>query len=303
MAGGKQPATQKAAWPWRWKSCSGLAFTRRFGENRYRFRELFLKVLTQRSTRIALVLLAAQVPALSAEVAVLRNGFSLSFERKEQIGNVTRLYTKTGFVEVATSEIASFEQDDTPPAAAEPAPSQLRTAQADQALATNRASSPASVPNRVDLDQVVRDASSRNRLDPDFVNSVIKAESNFQARAVSRKGAQGLMQLMPGTAAQLGVKDPFDPQANVDAGTAYLSQLLDLYHNDPIKPLAAYNAGAHRVDQYHGVPPYMETRAYVARIVRDYNAKKRAEMKAQPGATANAKTSNKKPAKAAPTNQ
>src|SRR5262249_3667182 len=94
MAGGKQPATQKAAWPWRWKSCSGLAFTRRFGENRYRFRELFLKVLTQRSTRIALVLLVAQIPALSAEVAVLRNGFSLTFERKEQIGNVLRLSTR-----------------------------------------------------------------------------------------------------------------------------------------------------------------------------------------------------------------
>jgi len=258
----------------------------------------YFQVLTQRSIRIALVLLATQVPALSAEVAVLRNGFSLSFERKEQIGNVTRLYTKTGFVEVATSEIASFEQDDTPPAAAAPAPSQ-QTPQADQALATNRASSPASVPNRVDLDQVVRDASSRNRLDPDFVNSVIKAESNFQARAVSRKGAQGLMQLMPGTAAQLGVKDPFDPKANVEAGTAHLGALLDQYNNDAVKALAAYNAGAHRVDQYHGVPPYRETRAYVASIVRDFNAKKRAQMKNQTAA-GRAKNSAKKPAPAQP---
>jgi soluble lytic murein transglycosylase-like protein len=135
---------------------------------------------------------------------------------------------------------------------------------------------------------MVRDASTRHQLDPDFVNSVIKAESNFQTRALSRKGAQGLMQLMPGTASQLGVIDPFDPQANVEGGTAYLSQLLDQYHNDPIKALAAYNAGPNRVDQYHGVPPYMETRAYVARIVRDYNAKKRAAMKAQSSPATNA---------------
>jgi soluble lytic murein transglycosylase-like protein len=146
---------------------------------------------------------------------------------------------------------------------------------------------------------MVRDASARHQLDPDFVNSVIKAESNFQVHAVSSKGAQGLMQLMPGTASLLGVRDAFDPQANVEGGTAYLSQLLDLYHNDAIKALAAYNAGAHRVDQYHGVPPYMETRAYVARIVRDYNAKKRAQMKGQAPAATATKSSAKKPVKTA----
>ena len=147
------------------------------------------------------------------------------------------------------------------------------------------------------LDQLVRDASTRHRLDPDFVNSVIKAESNFQNRAVSRKGAQGLMQLMPGTASKLGVANPFDPKANVEGGTAYLSQLLDLYHDDAIKALAAYNAGANRVDQYHGVPPYRETQAYVARIVRDFNAKKRAQMKAT---TPAAKTAKKKASTPAP---
>ena len=89
---------------------------------------------------------------------------------------------------------------------------------------------------------------------------------------------------MPSTAAQLGVADPFDPKANVEAGTAHLSALLDRYNNDPIKALAAYNAGAHRVKQYNGVPPYRETRAYISKIVRDFNAKKRAQMKAA-GAT------------------
>ena len=106
------------------------------------------------------------------------------------------------------------------------------------------------------------------------------AESNFKTHAVSKKGALGLMQLMPSTAAQLGVADPFDPKANVEAGAAHLSALLDLYNNDPIKALAAYNAGAHRVKQYNGVPPYRETRAYINKIVRDFNAKKRAQMKA-----------------------
>jgi soluble lytic murein transglycosylase-like protein len=102
------------------------------------------------------------------------------------------------------------------------------------------------------------------------------------------------MQLMPGTASQLGVTDPFDPRANVEGGTSYLSQLLDQYDNDAIKALAAYNAGPHRVDQYHGVPPYAETQAYVAHIVRDYNAKKRAQMKAQAGSTKTAAKPRKK---------
>jgi soluble lytic murein transglycosylase-like protein len=131
---------------------------------------------------------------------------------------------------------------------------------------------------------VVREASNKNRLDPDFVSSVIMAESNFKTHAVSKKGALGLMQLMPSTAAQLGVADPFDPKANVEAGAAHLSALLNLYHDDPVKALAAYNAGAHRVKQYNGVPPYRETRAYINKIVRDFNAKKRAQMKAA-GAT------------------
>jgi soluble lytic murein transglycosylase-like protein len=248
---------------------------------------------------LGLLLLAVQLPALCAEVAVLRNGFSIRFDRKEQSGQNTRLYIRGGFVDVATAEIASFEPDDTPdvPAAPSPAPSPMVANTSAQPavvspsgpagtmqVATNAASG-------ANLDQLVRDASTRYRLDPDFVNSVIKAESNFQNRAVSRKGAQGLMQLMPDTASKLGVANPFDPKANVEGGTAYLSQLLDLYHDDAIKALAAYNAGANRVDRYHGVPPYRETQAYVARIVRDFNAKKRAQMKA---ATPAAKTAKKK---------
>ena len=120
-------------------------------------------------------------------------------------------------------------------------------------------------------------ASGRYRLDPDLVNSVIKAESGFNVRAVSPKGAQGLMQLMPGTASQLGVPNAFDPQANVEGGTKYLRELLERYNFDLVKALAAYNAGPQRVEQFGGVPPYYETRAYVARVVRDFNKKKAAQ--------------------------
>jgi soluble lytic murein transglycosylase-like protein len=230
------------------------------------------------------VLVLAQLSAFAAEIAVLRNGNSIRFERKEQTGNSTRLFIGSGYMDIASDQIESFEAEETPanpePPIGAPAGTPSVTQSANQPSATSSPTmAAAKTAQKVDLDQVVRDASSRNRLDPDFVNSVIKAESNFKTRAVSKKGAQGLMQLMPGTAAKLGVADPFDPKANVEAGTAHLSALLDQYHNDPIKALAAYNAGAHRVKQYNGVPPYRETRAYIRQIVRDFNAKKRAQMK------------------------
>lgn len=230
---------------------------------------------------ISLLALAAQISALGAEVAVLRNGRSIAFVRKEQLGDTTRLYTTDGYVDILTEQIESFEVEETPPT-----PPQQPPAEQPQIVPPVATYNPVNQPqatsnNKADLDQLVREASQRRQLDPDFVNSVIKAESNFKTRAVSPKGAQGLMQLMPGTAAQLGVNNPFDPKANVEAGTTYLSQLLDLYHDDPVMALAAYNAGPQRVEQYHGVPPYRETHAYIARIVRDFNAKKSAEKAAQ----------------------
>jgi soluble lytic murein transglycosylase-like protein len=256
-----------------------------------------------RTLTVAALLVMAQISAFAGEIAILRNGFSIHFDRKEQTANSTRLYTSTGYLDIATDQITSFEQDETPSApelpAAAPATQLSSPAVATKALVkpvVNQPSAnplpaaqpvaihkaivpPSAAPTAIDLDQVVLEASSRNRLDPDFVRSVIMAESNFKTHAVSKKGALGLMQLMPATAAQLGVADPFDPRANVEAGTAHLSALLDRYHNDPVKALAAYNAGAHRVKQYNGVPPYRETRAYINQIVRDFNARKRAQMK------------------------
>lgn len=253
---------------------------------------------------LGLALLAANLSAAAADLAVLHNGSSIPFLHKEQMGSITRLYITGGYMDVPTTEIASFDKDDTPPPPAvsqptSPVTSAPHTTSVQSAPASPAGTSAASV-SEADIDQFIREAAGRYQLDPDFVRSVIKAESNFHPHAVSRKGAQGLMQLMPQTAARLGVKDAFDPQANVEAGTAHLNALLNQYHDDPIKALAAYNAGTHRVQQYHGVPPYRETRAYVARIVRDFNAKKRAQMKAAQAASKGAgeakKTTKKPPA-------
>jgi soluble lytic murein transglycosylase-like protein len=248
-----------------------------------------------RTLTVGGLLVLSQLSAFAGQIAVLRNGFSIHFDRKEESGNSTRLFTSTGYLDIASNQITSFEEDEIP-VAPEPQASVTQAIQsATRPLESKPAAKQLSAAQPIDLDQVVRAASNKNRLDPDFVSSVIMAESQFKTHAISKKGALGLMQLMPATAAQLGVADPFDPRANVEAGTAHLSALLDRYNNDPIKALAAYNAGAHRVKQYNGVPPYRETRAYISKIVRDFNAKKRAQMKAA------AATNPSTPAKAAGT--
>lgn len=219
---------------------------------------------------LALVLFV--LPLHAAELANLRNGFSLRHEHHEVIGETTRLYMSNdpagGYVDVPTAEIESYEP--APPDPVEAA-----------APATSK-----------DLKAIVAAASSQHQIDADFIASVIAAESANNRRAVSRKGAQGLMQLMPATASRLGVKDSFDPADNVDGGVRYLRELLLQYNGDIPKALAAYNAGPQRVQQYKGVPPYPETYAYVARIINDFNRKKLAERKqAQQKQAVPAKTS------------
>src|ERR1700729_697324 len=230
---------------------------------------------------VLVTLATAALPCFAAEVAVLRNGFSIQHERREVLGEVTRLYVSadgSSFVDVPTAEIEHFEAAPELPASGFRLPASHEVLVHESPFARNTPYSPA----MLSLNEVVNSASGRYRLDPDLVNSVIKAESGFNARALSPKGAQGLMQLMPGTATALGVPNAFDPRANVEGGTRYLRELLERYNFDLIKALAAYNAGPQRVEQYGGGPPYYETKAYVARVVRDFNKKKLAAKSAKP---------------------
>lgn len=195
---------------------------------------------------------ASPAPTRTVYDATLKNGFSIHHLRHESLGTTTRLFTDdSNYIDVPTADIAdiaeSVEVLPVPPELEKPKPT---------------------------IQEVVSAASDKHQIDPDLITSVIHAESAFNPKAVSPKGAQGLMQLMPGTASSLGVADAFDPQANVDAGTKYLRDLLLRYNGDIARALAAYNAGPLRVQQYHGVPPYRETRAYVAQIIKEFNRKK-----------------------------
>ena len=203
----------------------------------------------------ALLFAGLALPARAAEHITLRNGFDLICDHREPAGDRVRLYlSATGptFVEIDPASIVSSETVTLP---AEPQPSQAAAAV-------------------TDIPTILAHAGSAHDLDVELLASVIRAESGGNVRAVSRTGAQGLMQLMPGTATQLGVADSFRPDQNIDGGTAYLNQLLIRYHDNLALALAAYNAGPAAVDRYHGIPPYRETRAYVARIIHDFNRRK-----------------------------
>jgi hypothetical protein len=123
----------------------------------------------------------------------------------------------------------------------------------------------------------IKAAAQRHRLSEELITAVISVESNFDHAAVSRKGARGLMQLMPQTSALIGVRDPHSPDENIDAGASHLRAMLDTFHNDLPLALAAYNAGQAHVVRYKGIPPYPETRRFVARVLRKMGDKQGAE--------------------------
>ena len=207
--------------------------------------------------------LASSPTAHAFDRVTLRNGFSYDCAHRESLedGRV-RLFLTSGessYIDLPASEIESVATLPDPPAAA----------------ATSAA------PANADVRSLLSHAGEQHDIDVDLLASVVHAESAGRSNAVSRTGAQGLMQLMPGTARNLGVKDSFQPDQNINGGTAYLDALLTRYHDNLALALAAYNAGPAAVDRYHGIPPYRETRAYVARVMTEFKRRKQ-QMAHQP---------------------
>jgi len=210
--------------------------------------------------------------ARAGESVTLRNGFEMQCNRHAQVEGRTRLYLTAGddnYIELAPEEIVAVAAMPDLPAHLESAPSPGGMGLVPKTRSTN-AGAEARL-STADLLQILIRAGSEHNLDTDLLASLVKAESDGNARAVSRAGARGLMQLMPGTATELGVEDSFEPGENVNGGSAYLDALLTRYHGQLALALAAYNAGPQAVDKYHGIPPYHETRAYVARVIHEFN--------------------------------
>jgi soluble lytic murein transglycosylase-like protein len=210
--------------------------------------------LRRRCCAIVLGVMAAWgACAHAAELVTLRSGFTVRCSSREVLSASTvRLHLRAGgesYMDVAAASIAGVEV-----VADEPV------------MAVPTVTAPV-----VDTAAILAESGARHNVNVALLASVVKAESAGNARAVSRTGARGLMQLMPGTAAEMGVRDSFAPAENVNGGSAYLDGLLTRYHDNLTLALAAYNAGPAAVDKYHGVPPYRETQQYVARVIREFN--------------------------------
>src|SRR5271165_1627625 len=196
---------------------------------------------------LLLAMLTGLAPQARAEYFVLQSGQRLHVSGYQLLGDKYRLQMQGGFVELAAQDVTGIEPEDVftsaPPVTAAKAP----------------------------FRDLIESAAARYSVDADLITSVIAAESNFNPRAISRRNARGLMQLLPPTASRMGVKNIFDPKENVDGGTRYLRTMLTRYHNDVTLALAAYNAGPEKVEQYgNRVPPYQETQQYIERIARGY---------------------------------
>jgi len=224
-----------------------------------------------RLSRIALLVLMffLAAPALRAEYVVLKSGQRLQVTGYELLGDKYRLQMAGGAVEIPADEVVAIEPEE---------------------VFTPLPVKPAVKPPYREL---VEKAAARYSVDADLITSVMAVESNFDPKAVSRRNAHGLMQLLPETAARLGVKDIYDPDENIDAGTRYLRELLQQYNNNLILALAAYNAGPDKVQRYGRVPPFAETVSYVRRVKKSYEKSKATNSK-RPG-TANAGSADSAP--------
>jgi transglycosylase-like protein with SLT domain len=229
------------------------------------FRPSLLRLCRGAACCALLLLLLAAASPVRAEFVVLRSGDRLHVTGYQLLGDKYRLQMQGGWVEVTAADVVAIEPEESFKSIPAPPPS------------------PVIAPPYTEL---VTAAASKYGVDADLITSVIAVESNFDPKAVSRKNAKGLMQLLPETADRLGVKNIFDPSENIDAGTRYLKELLQLYKNDLALTLAAYNAGPDRV-QYYGrnVPPFRETISYVRQVKRTYE-KSKAAPPAKPPASA-----------------
>lgn len=197
-----------------------------------------------------LLVLAAAAPLTRADYAVLRSGVRLHITGYEALGDRVRLTIEGGSVELPAGEILSIEPEDVFPSRPSVAP----------------------LPDGP-YAQLIRSASKKHGVDENLIHRIILVESNFNPKAVSRKSALGLMQLLPTTAAQYSVKNAFDPAQNIDGGAHYMKDLLARYHGDLRMALAAYNAGPQMVQRYGGIPPFPETQSYVRRITKELDCK------------------------------
>jgi soluble lytic murein transglycosylase-like protein len=213
------------------------------------------------------VLSTLATAAWAGEHVTLRNGYEMHCDHRADVEGHVRLFLSAGednFIEFAPEEIATVEHVADPPPEIAEGPAK-KAAMVRPEPANDAKLSPA------DLHEILAKAGGDHNLDADLLASLVKAESGGNARAVSRAGARGLMQLMPRTAHELGVGDSFKPDENVRGGTTYLDALLVYYHDNLALALAAYNAGPVAVDKYHGIPPYRETRTYVAYVIHEFN--------------------------------
>lgn len=208
-----------------------------------------------RHLALSVLFVACAAPALRAEYIVLRSGQRLTVTGYQVLGDKYHLQVKGGTVDVPVEQVLSIEPEDV-----------------FTALPLPHTEAPQS---QEPFGELIRAAAERYKVDADLITSVIAAESNFDPKAISRRNARGLMQLLPSTASRLGVKNIFDPQENIDAGTHYLGDLLQMYKNDLALALAAYNAGPEQVLR-HGqrVPPFAETISYIKRVRQTYNQRK-----------------------------
>jgi len=202
------------------------------------------------ASTVALFAFAFFAPFARAEYVVLKNGQRLVVTGYQLVGDTYKLRISGGSAELPATEVVSIE------------PEEVFHSASKAALAD------------IPYAKFISSAAKQHGVDADLIVSVITAESKFNPKAVSRKNARGLMQLLPETATRLGVKNIFDPQENINAGAKYLRELLDRYNNDLALTLAAYNAGPQRIDQLKTIPPYRETISYIRLVQKTYKARK-----------------------------